>query len=36
MVENETDCYRVLGIIHNTWTPLPKRFKDYIALPKPN
>jgi len=36
MVENETDCYRVLWIIHNTWTPLPKRFKDYIALPKPN
>ncbi|MDD3144945.1 MAG: RelA/SpoT family protein [Candidatus Gracilibacteria bacterium] len=36
MVDNESDCYRVLGIIHNTWTPLPKRFKDYIALPKPN
>ncbi|MDD2907484.1 MAG: RelA/SpoT family protein [Candidatus Gracilibacteria bacterium] len=36
IVENESDCYRVLGIIHNTWTPLPKRFKDYIALPKPN
>ncbi len=36
MVENESDCYRVLWIIHNTWTPLPKRFKDYIALPKPN
>ena len=36
MVENESDCYRVLWIIHKTWTPLPKRFKDYIALPKPN
>ena len=36
IVETETDCYKVLGIIHNTWTPLPKRFKDYIALPKPN
>ncbi|MDD3646313.1 MAG: RelA/SpoT family protein [Candidatus Gracilibacteria bacterium] len=36
MVENEVDCYRVLGIIHSSWTPLVKRFKDYIALPKPN
>lgn len=36
MVENESDCYRVLWIIHKTWAPLPNRFKDYIALPKPN
>lgn len=36
MVESESDCYKVLWIIHNKWTPLPKRFKDYIALPKPN
>jgi len=36
MVETESDCYKVLWIIHNNWTPLPKRFKDYIALPKPN
>ncbi len=36
MVETEADCYKVLWIIHNNWTPLPKRFKDYIALPKPN
>ena len=36
MVETEADCYKVLWIIHNTWTPIPRRFKDYIALPKPN
>ncbi|MBT3727355.1 bifunctional (p)ppGpp synthetase/guanosine-3',5'-bis(diphosphate) 3'-pyrophosphohydrolase [bacterium] len=36
MVSNDEDCYRVLGLIHSKWTPLPRRFKDYIALPKPN
>lgn len=36
MIENETDCYKVLWIIHSTWAPIPGRFKDYIALPKPN
>ncbi len=36
MVESEADCYRALWMVHNTRTPLPKRFKDYIALPKPN
>ena len=36
IVKTVEDCYRVLGIIHGRWTPLPMRFKDYIAVPKPN
>lgn len=36
VVKNVEDCYRVLGIIHELWRPLPKRVKDYIAFPKPN
>ncbi|MBI2133843.1 bifunctional (p)ppGpp synthetase/guanosine-3',5'-bis(diphosphate) 3'-pyrophosphohydrolase [Candidatus Woesearchaeota archaeon] len=36
IADNPDDCYRILGIIHSTWTPLVKRFDDYIAFPKPN
>lgn len=36
IVKDLSDCYKTLGIIHNKWSPLPYRFKDYIALPKPN
>ncbi len=36
IVPNVADCYRVLGEIHSAWHTLPYRFKDYIALPKPN
>lgn len=36
LVEDIPTCYKVLWVIHNEWNPIPKRFKDYIALPKPN
>lgn len=36
LVDSVADCYRVLGVIHGRWRPLPRRIKDYIAFPKPN
>lgn len=35
-VDKEQDCYQTLGIIHSKYRPIPKRFKDYIAMPKEN
>lgn len=35
-VEEESECYQVIGLIHSRFRPMPKRFKDYIASPKEN
>jgi guanosine-3',5'-bis(diphosphate) 3'-pyrophosphohydrolase len=36
ITDNERSCYGALGVVHHIWHPVPGRFKDYIAMPRPN
>jgi GTP diphosphokinase / guanosine-3',5'-bis(diphosphate) 3'-diphosphatase len=36
VTDNERNCYAALGVVHHVWRPVPGRFKDYIAMPRPN
>ena len=36
IVDNVSDCYNVLGVVHDIFKPIPNRFKDYISMPQPN